>query len=208
MSKETNHIGVDAAVHVGGRESCASCTAMVDDGFYPPANDDVKAQPGWVSLIGGHRQWVPDINKLDIVLAEKASEPKPEEKVDPQSDTGYCATCGHAYHHHVPGSAQPKTGVCAEYQPTPISEWGKVDTQEDWVNPVHYRRGPKIEVTVGLTSIERTVECIEVCRGISDFRLANAVKYLWRVGFGGKMGEDEKQDVRKAIWYLNDFLEN
>mgnify|MGYP001439449865 CR=1 FL=1 len=67
-------------------------------------------------------------------------------------------------------------------------------TEADPVNPSHYRRGP--------------VECITVTREIHDFRLASAMKYLWRTSFGGKIGEDEKQDIRKAIWYLQDYLEH
>lgn len=64
----------------------------------------------------------------------------------------------------------------------------------DMVNhPPHYTRGPGIE-------------CIQVVRHIRDMRLANAVKYTWRVAFGGK--NDNAEDIKKAIWYLNDYLEN
>lgn len=31
------------------------------------------------------------------------------------SDTGWCATCGHAKAHHIPGMEMPKVGVCAHY---------------------------------------------------------------------------------------------
>lgn len=50
------------------------------------------------------------------------------------------------------------------------------------------------------------VECIEVIRHITDMRLANAMKYIWRVAFGGKA--DDREDVEKAIWYLRDWLNN
>jgi hypothetical protein len=46
----------------------------------------------------------------------------------------------------------------------------------------------------------------EVVRHMKDFRLATATKYIWRVGFGGKW--DDVEDVRKAIFYLNDFIEH
>ena len=65
--------------------------------------------------------------------------------------------------------------------------------EDDAVSPVHYQRGP--------------IECIELCSAISDFRLASAMKYLYRISFGGKMGEDTKQDAAKAIWYLQHFIE-
>lgn len=60
----------------------------------------------------------------------------------------------------------------------------------DAVNPDHYKRGP--------------VEAIEVLRHVTDWRLGNAMKYTWRVAFGGK-GND-REDIEKAIWYLNDWL--
>ena len=41
------------------------------------------------------------------------------------------------------------------------------------------------------------IECIDVVENMS-FNLGNAVKYIWRCGEKGKMGED----LRKAIWYL------
>jgi hypothetical protein len=73
-------------------------------------------------------------------------------------------------------------------------------------HPTHYTRGPKIAITVGSKTIVRVIECIEVVRHIKDFRLATATKYIWRVGFGGKW--DDVEDVRKAIFYLNDFIEH
>lgn len=72
------------------------------------------------------------------------------------------------------------------------------DGETDWVNPQHYRRGPTVR--------GETVECIEIVRTIRDYRLATAMKYIWRVGFSGKW--DDQEDIRKAMWYLNDFIEN
>lgn len=54
--------------------------------------------------------------------------------------------------------------------------------------------------------VSRPVECIEVIRHIADMRLATAVKYIWRVAFGGKA--NDREDIEKAIWYLNDWLGN
>jgi hypothetical protein len=79
----------------------------------------------------------------------------------------------------------------------------------DMVNhPPHYsgKRGPRIRITVGTQTITRGIECIEVIRHITDMRLANAMKYIWRVAFGGK--DNDHQDIEKAIWYLRDWLDH
>ena len=47
------------------------------------------------------------------------------------------------------------------------------------------------------------VECIEVTRHMT-FNLGNAVKYLWRNGL--KDGQPQVQDLRKAIWYIEDEI--
>ncbi len=46
------------------------------------------------------------------------------------------------------------------------------------------------------------VECITVVEHM-NFCLGNAMKYIWRAGEKG----DAKEDIRKAIWYLNRELE-
>ena len=43
------------------------------------------------------------------------------------------------------------------------------------------------------------IECIEVTRHF-NFNRGNSIKYVWRAGDKG----DEIEDLRKAIWYLND----
>lgn len=50
------------------------------------------------------------------------------------------------------------------------------------------------------------IDCISIMRHIKDPRLATAFKYVWRAAFKGKV--DRKEDVRKAIWYLNDYVEH
>lgn len=50
------------------------------------------------------------------------------------------------------------------------------------------------------------VEAIQVMRLLNDPRLFDAMKYLWRVGFGGKGNDAE--DIGKAIFYLQDYLDN
>lgn len=102
----------------------------------------------------------------------------------------------------------------------------------DAVEPPHYRRGPEIELgncdTYGQWrerkryTVERNgklhivVTCIEVMRHIKDPRLATALRYMWRVAFGGKRDPKEileqrdkdVEDIRKAIWYLQDWIDN
>jgi hypothetical protein len=81
-------------------------------------------------------------------------------------------------------------------------------------HPPHYTRGPLVTFTVpnpdynGMKmpdmTITRMVECIEIIRHITDGRLFSAMKYIWRVAFGGK--DNDREDIEKAIWYLQDWL--
>lgn len=83
-------------------------------------------------------------------------------------------------------------------------------TVVDMVNhPPHYTRGPRIHIAGGPLpkwGVLRQVECIEIIRHIPDMRLATAVKYIWRVAFGGKV--NDREDIEKAVWYLRDWLDN
>jgi hypothetical protein len=69
---------------------------------------------------------------------------------------------------------------------------------EDKVNhPKHY------------TSHPSGVECIEITRHYC-FSIGSAIKYLWRAGLKTEQGmqdkEKEIQDLEKAIWYINDRI--
>lgn len=71
---------------------------------------------------------------------------------------------------------------------------------EDKVNnPKHY------------TSHPSGIECIEITRHY-DYCIGNAIKYLWRAGIKTEQGmqdkEKEIEDLRKAIWYINDKIDN
>lgn len=71
---------------------------------------------------------------------------------------------------------------------------------EDKVNnPKHY------------TSHPSGIECIEITRHY-DYCIGNAIKYLWRAGLKSENGmqdkEKEIEDLRKAIWYINDKIDN
>lgn len=98
------------------------------------------------------------------------------------------------------------------------------------VEPPHYNGKLYVEVgpcdTYGnLTGHSRTtmerdgklyvqVDCIDVFREIQDPRLATALKYIWRVAFGGKaepwdtrdQHERDARDIESARWYLADYV--
>ena len=73
--------------------------------------------------------------------------------------------------------------------------WAAVESEVDLVNhPPHYETG-------GIECIDAMVETQGVV-AVMDFCICNAFKYLWR--HGRKNGIE---DVRKAIWYLNKYVE-
>lgn len=51
------------------------------------------------------------------------------------------------------------------------------------------------------TSHPSGIECIEITRHMG-FNLGNAVKYLWRCD----LKRDAIEDLKKAIWYINDEI--
>ena len=65
--------------------------------------------------------------------------------------------------------------------------------ETDMVNhPAHYTGHP-------------TIEAIEVLEHVQDYRLGTAMKYLWRIAFGGK--HDSVEDAKKAMWYIQRWLD-
>lgn len=72
----------------------------------------------------------------------------------------------------------------------PGDEW--LEAPADVVNhPAHYTSDPS------------GVECITVTRH-RNFNIGNAMKYLWRAGL--KDSDAHTEDLRKAIWYINDEI--
>jgi len=61
----------------------------------------------------------------------------------------------------------------------------------DAINPKHYTQHPS------------GIECIEITR-LLPFNRGNAIKYLWRLG----QKDESQQELKKAIWYLNDEINN
>lgn len=53
------------------------------------------------------------------------------------------------------------------------------------------------------------IECIDVVRHM-NFNIGNSIKYLWRAGLKNEEGytnqEKEIEDLKKAIWYINDQI--
>lgn len=63
---------------------------------------------------------------------------------------------------------------------------------KDLINhPPHYNRGESCP------HCGNPIECIDVTEH-RPFLIGNAIKYLWRAG----SKDDEVQDLRKAIWYI------
>lgn len=61
----------------------------------------------------------------------------------------------------------------------------------DMINhPPHYNQHPT------------GVECIDIAEHF-NFNVGNAIKYLWRAG----LKDDEREDLRKAIWYIRREIE-
>lgn len=77
------------------------------------------------------------------------------------------------------------------------SNLNKIDTLvevEDQVNhPKHYTSDPS------------GIECIEITRH-RNFTIGSAIKYLWRAGLKGGDLDKEIQDLEKAIWYIQDRI--
>lgn len=80
--------------------------------------------------------------------------------------------------HDVADKARATTKVRATYANESVSA----------INPAHYRQGSG-------------VECIDVVRHL-PFAQGNAMKYVWRAGHK----DDIKQDLDKALWYVNDCI--
>lgn len=65
--------------------------------------------------------------------------------------------------------------------------------ENDPVNhPAHYTSDPS------------GIECITITQH-RNFCVGNAIKYLWRAGL--KDGNSDIQDLKKAIWYINQEIQ-
>ena len=66
------------------------------------------------------------------------------------------------------------------------------DTHDMVNHPPHYTSDPS------------GVECITITRH-RNFNIGSAIKYCWRAGLKGT-GSKELEDLRKAVWYINDEI--
>lgn len=75
----------------------------------------------------------------------------------------------------------------------------RISDMEHVNHPKHYNQHPN------------GIECIDIIRHYTC-DIANALKYLWRAGLKQEVGmedmEKEKEDVEKAIWYVEDFYKH
>ena len=91
---------------------------------------------------------------------------------------------------HCEGNAQSAASRVLSYEDNPfVSPYG--DRPVSVTNLSHYRSHPS------------GVECIEVIRGL-PFSAGNAIKYIWRAG----QKDSAKQDLDKALWYIQDCIDN
>lgn len=67
----------------------------------------------------------------------------------------------------------------------------------------------KVEHPTWYTSHPSGIECIDITRHYC-FTIGNAIKYLWRAGLKTEEGMTNKQkeieDLKKAIWYIKDYI--
>lgn len=201
MSIVWQHEGLDCSIHDGPRDTCASCNAMEEDGFGDMRSGKHVATDGFTVHEGRPGVYcsicktigqaiaddahVVEYGQLGIVVPDKGMD-EDEAKLMAMASTAFAA-------------------------PNDDEAWYDQQKSYDPVNPPHYKRGPVLtidigeRITQGKSKIQHNLQCIEVVRYIPDFRLAQAIRYIWRVAFGGKMGEDDQVDIDKAIWYLTDW---
>jgi hypothetical protein len=55
------------------------------------------------------------------------------------------------------------------------------------------------------TSHPSGVECITITRH-HDFCIGNAIKYCWRAGLKEGSKKKEIEDLKKAVWYIEDKI--
>lgn len=69
--------------------------------------------------------------------------------------------------------------------------------ESDPINPEHYKSHPL------------KIECIEIAES-AGFNLGNAIKYIWRTAWPGRVLSREKkvENLKKAIWYIGRQIES
>ena len=77
------------------------------------------------------------------------------------------------------------------------TQYSHADLDDDPVNPAHY-----------MSYYKDGIDCITAMKhafgeeAVQHFCITNAFKYIWR-----HMSKNGMQDIKKAVWYLNKYLE-
>jgi hypothetical protein len=88
--------------------------------------------------------------------------------------------------HASEGLGKPFGDINGSIANPPEQEVNDLARFKDAINPPHYKEHPS------------GVECIQITEHMG-FCLGNAVKYIWRAGL---KESDRRQDLEKAIWYI------
>lgn len=89
--------------------------------------------------------------------------------------------------------------------------WTELDSLEYFIRVDDIKKESKVEHPSHYTWLKDKcgIEVIDITRHL-DFNKGNAVKYILRSGYKEEQGYTTKQkeieDIKKAIWYLNDKL--
>lgn len=76
-----------------------------------------------------------------------------------------------------------------------IANLGLTPNDDPVSRPAHYTSDPS------------GIECIQITRH-RNFNIGNAIKYLWRAGLKNPASvRAQTEDLKKAIWYINDEIE-
>lgn len=113
-----------------------------------------------------------------------------EEYCDTQVDCSKCAL--HGYWKFCDGCC--KDMIAVAYEEDLDRALKRIGQKESVNHPSHYNQGKYecIEVMVETFGIEAA----------KNFCLLNAFKYIWRTG-----EKNGREDIEKAVWYLNKYLE-
>ncbi len=79
------------------------------------------------------------------------------------------------------------------------------------MNNEQTKRGEMVQHPSHYNNHPLGIECIDIIRHYTC-DVANAIKYLWRAGLKQEMGVQERakeiEDLKKAIWYIEDWMAN
>lgn len=135
-----------------------------------------------------------------------------ENKLVPEERVQICSTLdGKIYYKSINNGKSyesSKIGFILLHKPAEVYRINTKPTVIDGVTyPPSWTAGQKhdpVNHPKHYTSDPSGVECIEITRH-RNFNIGNAFKYLWRAGL--KDGNSDIDDLKKAIWYIQDEIE-